>query len=388
MTVWETNRVINHILLGHRIIDDLRRPSSSHILHISQTQCLHIFLTLEVDANALVPMNEVVAEHQNHDMVTVPPQLGSHISTSQHILATLSTHHIRITHTACLRKLLGIEDLTATEKIPVTVTIAAQGERGNFLGTMHVGIEITIFICILSQDIVLHFISHLANLQLEYVERESRNFQGLDIRQTDFFCWSHVERFVHRILVCTIGRSQSNHRAPVSLHVLEIQMERGCILIRIHYLQIEDTVLLVQLCRLINFLFSRHCKLMNHRAIQLTGNSRTIHLYLDVIPTAVLYITGSRSKCRFRTIHTHFYSMSSIIPATKIPPTVVIGILIIENNEEAFSTTVFLGTKLIGIFLSGNLLRIYISTIGRRTDLFQFSIVDKPGATSRIPGVL
>ena len=378
MTVWETNRVINHILLGHRIIDDLRCPGCSHILHISQTKCLHIFLTLEIDANALVPMNEVVAEHQNHDMVTCPTQFGSHISTSQHVLATLRTHHIRITHTARLRKLLGIEDLTTIEEITVTIAIAAQGERGYFLRTMHVGIEITILISILSQDIVLHFLSHLTHFQLEYVEGESRNLQGLDIRQADFFRRNHLERFVHCILVSTVGRGQSNHRAPVSLHILEIQLERGCRLIRIYHLQIEKTLLLIQLCRLINLLFSWYCKLMNHRAIQLAGNSHTIHLNLDIIPAVVLDRTGSSGKCRFRTIHTHFYSMSSIIPSPEIPPAVVIGILIIENNEEAFSTPVFLCTKLVGIFLRRKLLRINISTVGRRSGLLQFSITDTP----------
>ena len=253
---------------------------------------------------------------------------------------------------------------------------------------MHVGIEITILICILSQDIVLHFLSHITYLQLEYVERESRNLQGLGIRQTDFFCRNHIERFVHCILVSTIGRGQSHHSATVSLHILEIQMERSCILIRIHHLQIEKTLLFIQLCRLINLLFCWYCKLMDYLTIQLASNSRTIHLDLDIIPTVVLNITGSSGKCRFRTIHTHFYSMSRIIPATEIPPAVVIGILIIENNEEAFSTAVFLGTKLVGIFLRRKFLRINISTVGRRSGLVQLSITDTPGATSRIPGVL
>ena len=378
MTIRETNRIINHILLCHRIIDYLRCPGCSHILNISQTKCLHIFLTLEIDANALVPMNEVVAEHQNHDMVTCPTQFGSHISTSQHVLAALRTHHIRITHTARLRKLLGIEDLTTIEEITVTIAIAAQGERGYFLRTMHVGIKITILISILSQDIVLHFLSHLTHFQLEYVEGESRNLQGLDIRQTDFFCRNHIERFVHCILICTIGRGQSHYSTPISLHILEIQLERGCRLIRIYHLQIEDTILLIQLCRLINLLFSRYCKLMNHRAIQLAGNSRTIHLDLDIIPAVVLDRTGSSSKCRFRTIHTHFYSMRRIIPAPEIPPAVVIGILIIENNEETFFTSVFLCTKLVGIFLRRKLLRINISTVGRRSGLVQLSITDTP----------
>ena len=378
MTVRETDRVINHILPGHRIIDYLRCPGCSHILNISQTKSLHIFLTLEIDANALVPMNEVVAEHQNHDMVTVPPQSGSHISTSQHVLTTLRTHHIRITHTARLRKLLSIEDLTTIEEIPVTVAIAAQGKAGNFLGIMHVGIEITILICILCQDIVLHLISHLTHIQLEYVEGEGWNFQGLDIRQTDFFCRNHIERFVHCILICTIGRGQSHHSTPISLHILEIQMERSCRLVRIYHLQIEDTILLIQLCRLINLLFSRYCKLMDYRTIQLAGNVISIHLYFDIIPAVVLDMTGSSGKCRFRTIHAHFYSMSRIVPSPEIPPAVVIGILIIENNEEAFPTPVFLCTELVGIFLSRNLLRINISTVGRRSGLLQLSITDTP----------
>ena len=56
----------------------------------------------------------------------------------------------------------------------------------------------------------------------------------------------------------------------------------------------------------------------------------------------------------------------------------VIGILIIENNEEAFFTPVFLCTKLVGIFLRRKLLRINISTVGRRSGLLQFSITDTP----------
>ena len=170
MTVWETYRIIDHIFTCHWVEDDLRCPSSLHVFHIGQSQRLHIFLTLQVDGDALVPMHQVIAQHQDHDVIARPSISRSHISTSQHKLAILHTSYISISHTTRGGIFLGIKYLTTIEEVIETVTITAQRIASRLIGRVHVSIEITILICILVQHTILDLGCHVTHIQLKYIQ--------------------------------------------------------------------------------------------------------------------------------------------------------------------------------------------------------------------------
>ena len=204
MAIRESHGVIYHILPGLRVVDNLRCPGSRHILHVGKSQCLHVFRTFQVDADALVPVYQVVAQHQHHDVVAVPSQARGHVGACQHEFAALGAGNVGITHAARLRKLLGIKHFTAIKEVVVAIAVTAQGKAGDFLRSMHVGIEITVFIGILGKHIVLHLVSHIAHLQLEHIERVSRNLQLVHIAERLLAGRNHLHRFIHRILVGSV----------------------------------------------------------------------------------------------------------------------------------------------------------------------------------------
>ena len=67
-------------------------------------------------------------------------------------------------------------------------------------------------------------------------------------------------------------------------------------------------------------------------SIQSASHLIAIHLYLDVIPFTSLDGATSRSHRGFASIDTHFHTMLAVVPTTQVPPTVIVGILIIEHH--------------------------------------------------------
>ena len=385
MTVRESHGVIYHILLGLRVVDNLRCPGSRHILHVGQPQCLHVLSTFQVYADTLVPVYQVVAQHQHHDVVAVPSQSGCHVGACQHKLAALGAGNVGITHAARLRIFLGIKHFSAVKEVVEAVAVTAQGETGNFLRSMHVGIEIAIFIGILGKHIVLHLVSHIAHLQLEHIERVSRNLQLVHIAERLLAGRNHLQRVIHRILIGSAFRSQSNHAALLRLHVLQVQIQGSRLGIRIHHLEIEHTLLFIYLSRLVDELVGRKRELVDGVAIQFAGHLVAIHINLNIIPSVGFYSSRSRGNGGLASVDALLHAVAGVVPSAQVPPAVVVGILVVEDDEEAFASTRLSGSELIGIVRIRDNLGIHVGAVGAASVLRKHAIADAPASLSGIP---
>ena len=93
---------------------------------------------------------------------------------------------------------------------------------------------------------------------------------------------------------------------------------------------------------------------MEGLAVELAGHVSFVHLNLDVIPAVVLNPSGCSSEGRLGPCHTVLYAMLSVVPSAEVPPGVVVGILIVEQDEETLIAAVLSRAYLI-----------YISAFGR-----------------------
>ena len=330
-------------------------------------------------------MYQVVAQHQHHDVVAVPSQARGHVGACQHKLTALSAGNVGIAHAARLCKLLGIKHFTAIKEVVVAIAVTAQGKAGDFLRSMHVGIEIAIFIGILGKHIVLHLVSHIAHLQLEHIERVSRNLQLVHIAERLLAGRNHLHRFIHRILVGSVLRSQSNHGALLRLHVLEVQIQGSRLGIRIHHLKVEHALLFIYLSRLVDELVGRKRELVDGVAIQFAGHLVAIHINLNIIPSVGFYSSRSRGNGVFASVYTLLHAVAGIVPSTQVPPAVVVGILVVEDDEESFVSSRLSGSELIGIVRIRDNLGIHVGAVGAATVLRKHAIADAPAALSGIP---
>ena len=150
------------------------------------------------------------------------------------------------------------------------------------------GIEITIFVSILSHHIVLLLRSDITHFQLEHVEGIAGYLKFINVAECLFLRRYDGERSIHAILIGTLLRSQTDYCSTLGFHVLQVEMKRGSLCVGVHDLEIQDTIFLVKLHRLIDALLGWQTKRMDVYSIKSASHVVAVHLDFHVIPLSGL----------------------------------------------------------------------------------------------------